>query len=168
MWNVGGGELTNSGVHWMNLPFWAWGAFVGDKGMLLVSYPEHELWPADKFEGYDPPEPSIPPSVGHYQEWLDACRCEGEALCHFGYSGTRKHCFRTPADRFPRATASLYESCGVPPVPRGIKNRGCQIPVDCLQWVHSCGGRPEAVRRKTPPPVISSKETKTCSPRFCV
>ncbi len=62
------------------------GAFVGDKGMLLVSYPEHELWPAEEFEGYEPPEPSIPPSVGHYQEWLNACRGEGEALCHFGYS----------------------------------------------------------------------------------
>ena len=69
-----------------DLPDWAWGVFVGDKGMLLVSYPEHKLWPEEKFDGFEPPDPSIPPSVGHYQEWINACRGEGEALCHFGYS----------------------------------------------------------------------------------
>ena len=83
-WTHGNEPRTVFADH--DLSDWAWGAFVGVKGMLLVSYPEHELWPAEKFEGYEPPEPSIPPSVGHYQEWLNACRGEGEALCHFGYS----------------------------------------------------------------------------------
>ncbi len=72
------------------LPDWAWTSeqmvFVGDKGMLLANWDRHMLWPEDEFEGYEPPEPSIPPSVGHYLEWIQACRGEGEALCHFGYS----------------------------------------------------------------------------------
>jgi predicted dehydrogenase len=68
------------------LPDWAWGVFVGDKGMLLVDYDRHMLWPEDEFKDYQPPEPSIPPSVGHYLEWIQACRGEGEALCHFGYA----------------------------------------------------------------------------------
>ncbi len=68
------------------LPAWAWAIFVGDGGMLLASYDRHQLWPPEKFADYEPPEPSIPPSVGHRQEWINACRGEGQALCHFGYS----------------------------------------------------------------------------------
>lgn len=83
-WTHGDEPRTVFAEH--NLPGWAWGVFVGDKGMLLVSYSEHRLMPEEQFEGFEPPEPSIPPSVGHYMEWIKACRGEGEALCHFGYS----------------------------------------------------------------------------------
>ena len=70
-----------------DLPDWAWGAFVGSEGMLLVSYSEHRLWPAEKFEGFQPPEPSIPPSVGHHREWIDACKTGSPTTCNFDYSG---------------------------------------------------------------------------------
>ena len=83
-WTHGDEPRTVFAEH--ELPDWAWGVFVGDKGMLLVSYPEYKLWPEEEFEDFEPPEPSIPPSVGHYMEWIKACRGEGEALCHFGYS----------------------------------------------------------------------------------
>ena len=66
-----------------DFPRWAWGVFVGDKGMLLADYNQHQLWPEADFGDYEPPEPSIAPSVGHRREWLDACRGEGEALCGF-------------------------------------------------------------------------------------
>ena len=69
-----------------NFPEWAWGVFVGDKGMLLASYDRHQLWPEADFEDYEAPEPSIPPSVGHRQEWINACKGEGEPLSHFEYS----------------------------------------------------------------------------------
>ncbi|MFP4192260.1 MAG: Gfo/Idh/MocA family protein [Candidatus Hydrogenedentota bacterium] len=69
-----------------DFPEWTWGVFVGDKGMLLANYSQHQLWPPEDFEGYEPPEPSIPPSVGHRQEWINACKGEGEPLSHFGYS----------------------------------------------------------------------------------
>lgn len=67
-------------------PEWVWGVFVGSEGMLLVSYSERMLWPEEKFAGYEPPEPSIPPSVGHHQEWLAACKTGSKTSCHFGYS----------------------------------------------------------------------------------
>jgi len=37
-------------------PAWAWGAFVGDEGMLLVNYQRWTLWPEEKFAGFTPPE----------------------------------------------------------------------------------------------------------------
>lgn len=36
---------------------------------------------------YKPPEPSIPPSPGHHQEWIDACKTGSPTLCNFDYSG---------------------------------------------------------------------------------
>ncbi len=69
------------------IPTWAWGVFVGTEGMLLVNYNKHELWPKEKFEGIQPPEPSIPPSVGHHREWLNACRTGSPTTCNFDYSG---------------------------------------------------------------------------------
>jgi len=69
------------------LPDWAWGVFVGDKGMLLASYPKRMLWPEPKFADYKPPEPSIPPSVGHHQEWIAACKTGSPTTCNFDYAG---------------------------------------------------------------------------------
>ncbi len=68
-------------------PRWAWGVFVGTKGILLVSYSKRLLWPEASFTGFEPPEPSIPPSVGHHQEWINACKTGRETTCNFGYSG---------------------------------------------------------------------------------
>ncbi len=61
--------------------------FVGDKGMLLASYTSYRLLPEEKFRDFKPPEPFIPPSIGHHREWIEACKGRGKALCHFGYSG---------------------------------------------------------------------------------
>lgn len=68
-----------------------WGigvAFVGDGGVLVSDYGRNVLSPSAKFKDYKRPEQTIPKSVGHYKEWLDACRGKGEALCNFDYSGT--------------------------------------------------------------------------------
>jgi predicted dehydrogenase len=61
--------------------------FIGEKGMLLADYPKHKLLPADKFADYRRPAPSIPKSVGHYKEWVEACKTGGPTTCHFGYAG---------------------------------------------------------------------------------
>lgn len=68
-------------------PNWAWGVVVGSEGMLLVSYPQHQLWPEEKFADYQRPEPTIPSSIGHHAEWIAACKTGDAASCHFGYSG---------------------------------------------------------------------------------
>ena len=67
---------------------WGDGAlFVGEKGMLLASYTKHKLLPEDKYAGFAPPPRTIPPSVGHYKEWVEACKGNGTTTCHFGYAG---------------------------------------------------------------------------------
>jgi predicted dehydrogenase len=62
--------------------------FVGDRGMILADYNRHVLLPADKFADYLPPKPSIPRSIGHQQEWLQAIKDGGTTTCNFDYSGT--------------------------------------------------------------------------------
>ncbi len=69
------------------LPDWAWGVFVGDKGLLLVNYARHMLWPEAAFTGYVPPEPTLVASLGHHQEWLAACKTGSATSCNFDYSG---------------------------------------------------------------------------------
>ncbi|HAE18834.1 MAG: Gfo/Idh/MocA family protein [Akkermansiaceae bacterium] len=68
-----------------------WGigvAFVGENGVLVSDYGKNILSPSAKFKDYQRPEQSIAPSAGHYNEWLKACRGEGETLCNFDYSGS--------------------------------------------------------------------------------
>jgi len=61
--------------------------FVGDEGKLYANYTELRLLPEEKFVDYQPPEKSIAPSVGHHQEWIDACKSGGATTCNFDYSG---------------------------------------------------------------------------------
>jgi hypothetical protein len=70
-----------------DLPSWAWGVFEGTEGLLLASYPKRMLWPEDKFADLAPPEPSIPKSIGHHQEWIVACKSGSPTTCNFDYSG---------------------------------------------------------------------------------
>jgi predicted dehydrogenase len=61
--------------------------FIGDKGMMLADYGYWKLLPEEKFKDFQAPEPSIPPSLGHHQEWLHACKTGAPTLCNFDYSG---------------------------------------------------------------------------------
>lgn len=70
-----------------SFPGWAWCVFVGSRGMLLANYSQRMLWPEKDFADYQPPEPSIPPSIGHHAEWIAACKTGSETSCNFDYSG---------------------------------------------------------------------------------
>jgi predicted dehydrogenase len=61
--------------------------FVGDKGMLWSDYGRHQLFPTEKFADYKRPPQSIPKSVGHHQEWINACKTGSPTSCPFAYSG---------------------------------------------------------------------------------
>ena len=61
--------------------------FVGEDGMLLSDYGRHILLPEEKFADYRRPEPSIPKSIGHHAEWLQAIKEGGSTTCNFDYSG---------------------------------------------------------------------------------
>ena len=70
------------------LPKWGNGnLFVGDKGMLLADYGKRRLLPEKKFADYQPPKQTIPNSIGHYKEWVEACKSNAPTTCNFDYSG---------------------------------------------------------------------------------
>ncbi len=71
-------------------PLSGWGLgvlFVGDKGMLAADYGHYDLLPHGNFEGFKPPKQTIPESMGHWNEWVQACKTGGPTTCNFGYSG---------------------------------------------------------------------------------
>ena len=70
------------------IPQWADGClFIGEKGMLLSNYDRHILLPEKEFEGFKPPEPFIPNSIGHHEEWIQAAKTDLKTTCNFEYSG---------------------------------------------------------------------------------
>ena len=71
------------------IPAWADSGvlFVGDKGMLVSTYGKHALLPEKQFEGFVPPSETIPPSIGHHAEWIQACKTGSPTTCNFAYSG---------------------------------------------------------------------------------
>lgn len=70
------------------IPQWDSGClFVGDRGMILADYGKHVLLPEKDFVDFQRPPQSIPPSLGHHKEWLQACKTGSPTTCHFGYAG---------------------------------------------------------------------------------
>jgi predicted dehydrogenase len=76
---IHGKELAGSGL-----------VLVGDKGSLYSPNDYGANWyllPEKDFEGWMPPEPSLPRSPGHHQEWIDACKGGPPAMSNFSYGG---------------------------------------------------------------------------------
>jgi predicted dehydrogenase len=61
--------------------------FIGSKGMLISDYSKHYLLPEDQFQDYQRPEPTIPKSLGHHREWVEAIKTGGTTLSNFDYAG---------------------------------------------------------------------------------
>ena len=94
------GDLPPVTLHWYQgtmkpklytenkIPSWGSGVlFVGEKGMLLSDYGKHILLPEEKFKDFKAPEPFIPKSPGHYEEWINACKTGEPTTCNFMYAG---------------------------------------------------------------------------------
>jgi hypothetical protein len=60
--------------------------FVGDQGMLLSDYDRHVLLPEEKFKDFKRPAPFIPPSPGHFEQWLLACKTGTPTDSNFDYA----------------------------------------------------------------------------------
>ena len=70
------------------IPQWSSGVlFVGSRGMILSDYGKHVLLPEKEFADFQRPEPTIPNSIGHHAEWIDACKTGKPTTCNFEYSG---------------------------------------------------------------------------------
>ncbi|MFH1716769.1 MAG: gfo/Idh/MocA family oxidoreductase, partial [Planctomycetota bacterium] len=66
--------------------------FKGDKGWLLADYDLLIFMPKQRgndMTQYKSPKPEdlIPPSLGHHQEWIVACKTGKPTTCNFDYSG---------------------------------------------------------------------------------
>ena len=54
---------------------------------MYADYGNYRLFPTDKFANFEPPEQTIPPSIGHHAEWIKACKDGSPTTCNFDYSG---------------------------------------------------------------------------------
>ncbi len=73
---IGGNKVPGMGV-----------MFVGTEGSMFADYNRYRLFPADKYAGFQPPPQTIPRSIGHYKEWIKACKEGSPTTCNFDYSG---------------------------------------------------------------------------------
>jgi len=58
--------------------------FQGTEATLVADYTSFQVIP-EKGRTIELPSPSLPRSVGHHREWLDAIRTRGKTSCHFEY-----------------------------------------------------------------------------------
>ncbi|MBT8038234.1 MAG: Gfo/Idh/MocA family oxidoreductase [Verrucomicrobiae bacterium] len=63
--------------------------FTGEKGWLLADYGFRVVVLRSDMTGYDVPtaDDLIPRSLGHHQEWIQACKTGSPTTCDFDYSG---------------------------------------------------------------------------------
>lgn len=73
-----GGELNIEGL-----------LYVGDKGKILCDFggDNPRLIPESKMRAYKQPPKTIPRSIGHHREWLQACKGGAAAGANFEFSG---------------------------------------------------------------------------------
>ncbi|MEE2705930.1 MAG: Gfo/Idh/MocA family oxidoreductase [Planctomycetota bacterium] len=72
----------------INLAAWHIGVmFVGDEGQLVADYGRRVLLPAEKYKDFQAPPKTIPKSLGHHREWINAAKTGAPTLCNFEYSG---------------------------------------------------------------------------------
>ncbi len=91
-WSDGGEhhDLVKGTKDYKGKPLASWGLgvlFVGDKGMLAANYGDRQLLPKEKFDGFPAPLATIPDSVGHWKEWVQACKTGAPTTCNFDYAG---------------------------------------------------------------------------------
>jgi predicted dehydrogenase len=64
--------------------------FVGDKGKILVRGWGGEtprLIPESKHRDFTPPAKTLPRSIGHHEEWIQACKTGSPTESNFGFAG---------------------------------------------------------------------------------
>ena len=54
--------------------------------MLIADYDRRRLLPEEQFAGFEPPAPFIPKSIGHHNEWIQACKTGSPTTCNFAYA----------------------------------------------------------------------------------
>ena len=62
---------------------------IGDQGKILAGFngSNPRLIPTSKMEAYNMPPKTLPRSIGHYEEWIQACKGEGTPAANFEFAG---------------------------------------------------------------------------------
>ncbi len=63
---------------------------IGEKGTWYSPHNYGGTWmllPKERFQDWTPPDPTLPRSPGHHQEWVRACKGGPRPMSHFGYAG---------------------------------------------------------------------------------
>ncbi|MDG1896542.1 MAG: gfo/Idh/MocA family oxidoreductase, partial [Fuerstiella sp.] len=66
---------------------WGGQLFVGERGAIISNYSSNLLQPDDGGNQLQRPDPYIPKSIGHHNEWIEAIKTGGKTTCNFDYSG---------------------------------------------------------------------------------
>ncbi len=62
--------------------------FIGTKGRIAIQHDQMpKLLPEKKFADFKGPEPYLPKSPGHHEQWIAACKTGSKTGSHFGYAG---------------------------------------------------------------------------------
>jgi len=61
--------------------------FEGGKGQLVADYGNYKLLPETQFKDFKLPKETVPRSIGHHKEWIEAVKTGGTTTCNFAYSG---------------------------------------------------------------------------------
>lgn len=62
--------------------------FIGDKGRIAIQHDQQpQLLPKEKFADFKGPEPYLPKSPGHHQQWIEACKTGSRTGSSFAYAG---------------------------------------------------------------------------------
>jgi predicted dehydrogenase len=62
--------------------------YVGDKGVMLTdNRGRFSLFPEKQFRDFVPPSKTLPRSIGHYREWIEAAKGGKPTTCPFSFGG---------------------------------------------------------------------------------
>jgi predicted dehydrogenase len=63
------------------------GLYIGDKGKIFLPFEGGPPQFVPRREGFEPPAPSLPRGVSHYEEWVRGCKGGPKPLASFDYTG---------------------------------------------------------------------------------
>lgn len=86
-WHAGS-DRPDEALNSRGLQDWRNGVlFVGDDGWLISDYNRHSIGPEQRKKAWQAPAPSLPASVGHHREWLQAIVSRQPTSTPFSYAG---------------------------------------------------------------------------------
>jgi predicted dehydrogenase len=99
--------------------------FVGEKGKLLSGYygGKNVLMPEGRFRDFQAPPKTLPRTIGHYKEWVEACKTGSPTNCDFDF-GSRMTEIALLGKMAARAARPLEYDATVPAITNDAEANG--------------------------------------------